>query len=239
MPPKLAARAAARAERRQDRRGDRARGGDRDPAVVVADGGQRDQGRAAAGQGRGEGDARRLLGARSGTRSSRSATCAGTRCGRPTSRRHRVGAQGARGLAAAVSVRDGAGQRGRQDPDVGHARRPEEAAPSPSASSSTATPSRSRSRYTWDGANYWISVDGKVIPQKGSALMGGGSEWHGIELDDKTPLPFGWITPDKANVYDGAARQGRQGRRRRAAGAAHARQHRRRADGGQEASGSR
>jgi lipoprotein-anchoring transpeptidase ErfK/SrfK len=55
--------------------------------------------------------------------------------------------------------------------------------------------------YVWDNERYWINVDGKVIPQKGSASMGGGAEWHGLELSDKTPLPFGWVTPEKANVY--------------------------------------
>jgi lipoprotein-anchoring transpeptidase ErfK/SrfK len=55
--------------------------------------------------------------------------------------------------------------------------------------------------FKWDGEQYWISVDGKVIPQKGSFPMGGGSHWHGIEIDANTPLPFGWITPEKANVY--------------------------------------
>jgi len=55
--------------------------------------------------------------------------------------------------------------------------------------------------YVLDGQKYWINVDGKVIPQKGSVMMGGGAEWHGIEITDKTPLPFGWVTPEKANVY--------------------------------------
>jgi len=55
--------------------------------------------------------------------------------------------------------------------------------------------------FKWDGLAYWISVEGKVMPQKGSAQMGGGSEWHGLALDDSTPLPLGWITPDRANVY--------------------------------------
>jgi hypothetical protein len=55
--------------------------------------------------------------------------------------------------------------------------------------------------YVWDGQKYWISVDGKVCSAAHTAMMGGGAEWHGIELDDKTPLPFGWVTPDKANVY--------------------------------------
>jgi lipoprotein-anchoring transpeptidase ErfK/SrfK len=56
--------------------------------------------------------------------------------------------------------------------------------------------------FVWDGVKYWITVEGKVLPQKGFATMGGGAEWHGIELGAETPLPFGWITPDKANVYD-------------------------------------
>jgi len=55
--------------------------------------------------------------------------------------------------------------------------------------------------YVWDGQKYWISVDGKVCPVAHTAMMGGGAEWHGIDITDKTPLPFGWVTPDKANVY--------------------------------------
>ncbi|HEX6836546.1 MAG TPA: L,D-transpeptidase, partial [Polyangia bacterium] len=55
--------------------------------------------------------------------------------------------------------------------------------------------------YVWDGEKYWISVDGKVCPVAHTAMMGGGAEWHGIDLTDKTPLPFGWVTPDKASVY--------------------------------------
>ncbi len=56
--------------------------------------------------------------------------------------------------------------------------------------------------FKWDGEDYWIAVDGKVIKKQKAVLMGGGAEWHGIELTDATHLPFGWITPDKANVYD-------------------------------------
>ncbi len=62
----------------------------------------------------------------------------------------------------------------------------------------------------WEGTSYWVSVEGKVMPQKGAAYMGGGSEWHGLKLDASTPLPFGWITPELANVFaappDGAGR---------------------------------
>jgi lipoprotein-anchoring transpeptidase ErfK/SrfK len=55
--------------------------------------------------------------------------------------------------------------------------------------------------YVWDGTKYWISVDGKIVQAAHTAMMGGGAEWHGIELGDKTPLPFGWVTPEKAGVY--------------------------------------
>jgi lipoprotein-anchoring transpeptidase ErfK/SrfK len=53
----------------------------------------------------------------------------------------------------------------------------------------------------WEGNKYWLNVDGKVIPQKGFMTMGPGAAWHGIEITDATPLPFGWVTPDKGNVY--------------------------------------
>jgi lipoprotein-anchoring transpeptidase ErfK/SrfK len=56
--------------------------------------------------------------------------------------------------------------------------------------------------FKWDGEDYWIAVDGKVIKKQAAVLMGGGSSWHGIDITDKTPLPFGWITPDKASVYE-------------------------------------
>ncbi len=65
--------------------------------------------------------------------------------------------------------------------------------------------------YVWDGQRYWISVDGKLVPTAHTAMMGGGAEWHGIELSDKTPLPFGWVTPEKANVY-AAPPEGRAGK---------------------------
>ena len=52
----------------------------------------------------------------------------------------------------------------------------------------------------WTAEKFWIHVDGKVIPQKGFIMMGGGAEWHGLDLTAEIPLPFGWITPDKANV---------------------------------------
>ena len=65
--------------------------------------------------------------------------------------------------------------------------------------------------YVWDNEKYWISVDGKLVPQRATAMMGGGAEWHGIEINEKTPLPFGWVTPDKAGVY-GAPPEGKAGK---------------------------
>ena len=56
----------------------------------------------------------------------------------------RAGAEGARGIAAAVSVRDGARQRGRQGPDVGDARRPEERRRAGAACSSSGDTDRRR-----------------------------------------------------------------------------------------------
>lgn len=55
--------------------------------------------------------------------------------------------------------------------------------------------------FVWDGTKYWISVEGKVMPQKRTSLMGPGASWHGLDLDEKITLPFGWVTPEKANVY--------------------------------------
>jgi hypothetical protein len=52
-----------------------------------------------------------------------------------------------------------------------------------------------------EGVAYWLSAEGKVLPVKGTGELGGGSEWHGEALDDKTALPFGWITPEKAKVW--------------------------------------
>ena len=64
--------------------------------------------------------------------------------------------------------------------------------------------------YVWENEKYWISTDGKVLPQKGFSMMGGGAEWHGIELTDAVPLPFGWVTPEKANVYDAPTEKGQK-----------------------------
>ena len=48
---------------------------------------------------------------------------------------------------------------------------------------------------TYDGEKYWVSVEGKVLPQRGASSMGPGSAWQGLPLDDSIALPFGWVTP--------------------------------------------
>lgn len=54
----------------------------------------------------------------------------------------------------------------------------------------------------FDGESYWLSVEGKVLPQKGTSQMSGGSTWHGLPLTEATPLPFGWVTGEHVPVYD-------------------------------------
>jgi hypothetical protein len=53
----------------------------------------------------------------------------------------------------------------------------------------------------FDGESYWLTVEGKVMPQKGSSQMGPGSAWSGVNIDGTTPIPFGWITPDHASTW--------------------------------------
>jgi hypothetical protein len=53
-----------------------------------------------------------------------------------------------------------------------------------------------------DGVKYYVTIDGKVVPVQGSHLIENYSQWQGVVLDDSTHLPFGWVTPDKATVYD-------------------------------------
>lgn len=56
----------------------------------------------------------------------------------------------------------------------------------------------------WGDAKYWVSVDGKVLPQKGTSMMGQGSAWQGVNIADAKELPFGWITPDETEVFEAA-----------------------------------
>jgi hypothetical protein len=52
------------------------------------------------------------------------------------------------------------------------------------------------------GAQYYVSVEGKVLPVEGThSLDAKVSAWRGEVLDDKTVFPFGWVTPETAKVY--------------------------------------
>jgi hypothetical protein len=52
------------------------------------------------------------------------------------------------------------------------------------------------------GTAYYISVDDKAVPVQGTFVLTSFSRWQGVVIDDKTVLPFGWITPERANVLD-------------------------------------
>jgi len=43
------------------------------------------------------------------------------------------------------------------------------------------------------GQTYYQSVEGKVLPIRGTYTPEATSTWHGILIDEKVPLPFGWI----------------------------------------------
>lgn len=52
-----------------------------------------------------------------------------------------------------------------------------------------------------DGQSYWQSVEGKIVPLHGTYQMSATSTWHGILLDEKTPLPFGWALGDPLSAW--------------------------------------
>jgi len=52
---------------------------------------------------------------------------------------------------------------------------------------------------------YYMAVDDKMVPVSGTFELRDFSHWHGEVIDDKTVLPFGWVTPEKANVLDAPA----------------------------------
>jgi lipoprotein-anchoring transpeptidase ErfK/SrfK len=47
-----------------------------------------------------------------------------------------------------------------------------------------------------EGETYLQSVEGKILPAKGTYTMPATSQWHGVLIDDKTHLPFGWVLPE-------------------------------------------
>jgi L,D-transpeptidase catalytic domain len=53
----------------------------------------------------------------------------------------------------------------------------------------------------FEGASYFVSVDDKVIPVKGTLRVEHYSQWQGVELNENSHFPFGWVTGTKAVVY--------------------------------------
>jgi hypothetical protein len=60
----------------------------------------------------------------------------------------------------------------------------------------------SGSTLEFEGEQYYLSVDGKVLPVKGTTTLRNYSEWQGVEIPRGTHLPFAWVTPQKAGVFD-------------------------------------
>jgi hypothetical protein len=59
------------------------------------------------------------------------------------------------------------------------------------------------------GVAHYVSVEGKVLPVKGTFELKDPSAWQGEALDDKAVLPFGWTTPEKTRVWGEAKAQGK------------------------------
>jgi lipoprotein-anchoring transpeptidase ErfK/SrfK len=51
-----------------------------------------------------------------------------------------------------------------------------------------------------EGQTYYQSAEGKILPVKGTYSMEHTSQWHGIIIDEKMHLPFGWILPDTVKL---------------------------------------
>ena len=47
-----------------------------------------------------------------------------------------------------------------------------------------------------DGESFWQTVEGKILPVKGTYQMSATSTWHGVMIDEKMHLPFGWVLPE-------------------------------------------
>lgn len=49
---------------------------------------------------------------------------------------------------------------------------------------------------------YYVAVDDKVVPVKGTFTLKSLSEWQGVEITEQTHLPFAWVTRKNAPVFD-------------------------------------
>ncbi len=52
------------------------------------------------------------------------------------------------------------------------------------------------------GKSYYITVDGKVAAVSGTAPLSRVSEFQGVVLSGDVKVPFGWVTPTQAPVYE-------------------------------------
>jgi hypothetical protein len=54
----------------------------------------------------------------------------------------------------------------------------------------------------FEGESYYVSIDAKVLPVKRTTIVQRFSRWQGEVLNAQTHLPFAWVTPAKAPIYD-------------------------------------
>jgi len=54
----------------------------------------------------------------------------------------------------------------------------------------------------FEGEKYYVSVDDKVLPVKSTMIVQHYSQWQGEQLTAATHLPFGWVNPVKAPIFD-------------------------------------
>jgi hypothetical protein len=54
----------------------------------------------------------------------------------------------------------------------------------------------------FEGEKYYVSVDDKVLPVRSTTIVQHYSQWQGEQLTAATHLPFGWVNPAKAPIYD-------------------------------------
>ncbi|HKU37121.1 MAG TPA: L,D-transpeptidase [Polyangiales bacterium] len=53
----------------------------------------------------------------------------------------------------------------------------------------------------FEGQSYYVTVDDKVLPTTSTKVVENYSQWQGISLEG-VHLPFGWVTPEKGQVFD-------------------------------------
>lgn len=64
------------------------------------------------------------------------------------------------------------------------------------------TGSGAPSSLVFEDKRYYITADGKVLPTETTYPLKSYSEWQGVTLTAADRLPFAWVTPRTAKVYD-------------------------------------